>query len=243
MALIDRVTSAMATAVRAASGSRVLASGVRPQRRLVLYEMENCPYSRKAREALAMLDLDAEIRPCPEHDRHHRPDLVRLIGKEQIPLLLDPNTGSTIKDSDRIVEYLFETYGDGQKPPVALRGGKLGDMSSKLASKIRGAGSTEAERARRPRAPLELWGFEASPETRLVREELCRFALPYISHSMARGSSNPPSERNAKIPMLLDPNTGAKLQGANEASRYLARTYGLEKAEARSSLPPRPVHV
>jgi glutathione S-transferase len=219
----------------------VLAAGNRPERRLVLYEMENCPFSRKAREALSMLGLDAEIRPCPERDRHHRPDLTRLVGDEQIPVLLDPNTGSTIKDSDRIVSYLFSTYGDGRKPPLRLRAGKLTTLSSKLASAIRSDRGTKAEPARRPQQPLELWGYEASPETRLIREELSRFALPYVSRNAARGSEKLKQlDRSAKIPILVDPNTGAKLDGATDARRYLARIYGFEQAEARSILPPRP---
>src|SRR5690606_1668824 len=126
-----------------------------------------------------MLDLDAEIRPCPENDRHHRPDLVRLIGKEQVPLLLDPNTGSTISDSEKIIDYLFDTYGsDVEKPPISLRSTTLSTSTSKVASFIRGSRGTEAAAARRPTEPLELWGFEASPETRPVRAELCRYALP-----------------------------------------------------------------
>jgi glutathione S-transferase len=241
MSLFDRTRSALATAVRGAAGRSVVSTGNRPERRLVLYEMENCPFSRKAREALSMLGLDAEIRPCPEHDRHHRPDLTRLIGDEQIPVLLDPNTGSTIKDSDRIVSYLFSTYGDGRKPPLRLRAGKLTTLSSKLASKIRADRGTQFEPARRPQQPLELWGYEASPETRLIREELSRFALPYVARNVARGSAKLKElERSTKIPMLVDPNTGAKLDGASQARRYLARTYGLEQSKTHSSLPPRP---
>ncbi len=239
MHVIDQLGSALATAVRGGSGSSVLAAGQRPERRLVLYEMENCPFSRKAREALAMLGLDAEIRPCPAKDRHHRPDLCRLVGEEQLPVLLDPNTGSTVTDSDRIVKYLFESYGNGRVPPLRLRAGKLTDWSSKLASKIRGDRGTEAEPARRPKEPLELWGFEASPETRLIREQLCRYSLPYVSRNLARGSENR-KHLATKIPTLVDPNTGAKLEGATEARKYLGRIYGLEQARSRTPLPPRP---
>lgn len=194
---------------------------------MVLYEMENCPFSRKAREALSMLDLDAEVRPCPEGDRHHRPLLERLTGKEQIPVLLDPNTGSTIQESDKIVQYLFDTYGQGKKPPLRLRAGKLTDWSSRLASKIRGDRGKEAAPARRPQEPLELWGYEALAEARLIREELCRHSLPYIAHNAARGSQKRDSAPG-KLPVLVDPNTGARLEGASAARRYIKTTYGGE---------------
>lgn len=238
MSAFDRAGSVLATLVRGGSGSRVVARGEHPRRRLVLYEMENCPLSRKAREALSMLDLDVEIRPCPERDRHHRPDLLRLTREEKVPVLIDPNTGSTVKESDRIVAYLFSTYGNGRKPPLRLRAGKLSDWTSRLASRIRGNRGNEAEPGRRPREPLELWGYEASPDTRLVREELSRYSLPYILHNAARGS---PKRKTApgKLPVLIDPNTGAQLDGASAARRYLARTYG-QDGQARAMMPPRP---
>jgi glutathione S-transferase len=241
MAVLDRLTSVLASWVRLGSGGRVIASSTAPAQRLVLYEMENCPHSRKAREAIAMLGLDVEIRPCPRNDRHHRPDLVRLIGEERVPMLLDPNTGSTLKDSDRIVHYLFDTYGNGVRPPLALRGGKLGDASSKLASMLRRDRGLEASPARRPRHVLELWGYEASPETRRVREELSRFALPYVARNVAHGSGRKRAlERRRQLPLLIDPNTDARLEGAVEAKRYLARVYGLEGDGAPISVPPRP---
>jgi glutathione S-transferase len=241
MAPLDRFTSMLASVVRFGSGRRVIGSRQAPDKRLILYEMENCPYSRKVREALTLLGLDVEIRPCPEGDRHHRPDLVRLTGKEQLPLLLDPNTGSTLHDSDRIVQYLFDTYGEGARPPMTIRGGRIGNLSSRLASKIRRDRGTEAAPARRPRQPLELWGFEGSPETRRVREELSRFALPYVARNAARGSGiKRKLERRRDIPLLIDPNTDARREGADAARQYLAETYGLEEPESQRMPVPRP---
>lgn len=38
----------------------------RPAQPIVLYEFEGCPFCRKVREAVAILDLDIEFRPCPQ---------------------------------------------------------------------------------------------------------------------------------------------------------------------------------
>ena len=37
-----------------------------------------------------------------------------LSGKAQFPLLVDPNSGKQMLESDAIVGYLFNEYGDGQ---------------------------------------------------------------------------------------------------------------------------------
>ena len=38
----------------------------RPQKLLELYEFEGCPFCRKVREAISVLDLDVTIYPCPK---------------------------------------------------------------------------------------------------------------------------------------------------------------------------------
>ena len=37
-----------------------------------------------------------------------------LSGKAQFPLLVDPNTGKQMLESDAIISYLWNEYGDGQ---------------------------------------------------------------------------------------------------------------------------------
>jgi len=37
----------------------------RPQKRIILYEWEGCPFCRKVREAISTLALEVEVRPCP----------------------------------------------------------------------------------------------------------------------------------------------------------------------------------
>ena len=54
------------------------ALGSRPARPLELYDFEGCPYCRKVREALSMLDLDAIVYPCPKGATMHRAAVERL---------------------------------------------------------------------------------------------------------------------------------------------------------------------
>lgn len=43
---------------------------------------------RKVREGLTMLDVDANVRPCPIEGTRFRPELKREGGKEQVPFLI-----------------------------------------------------------------------------------------------------------------------------------------------------------
>ena len=100
---IDVTTSVAVTLIRGASGARVGKTGDRPKQLLELYEFEGCPFCRKVREALSILDLDAMIRPCPKGAPGYRKELGRRAGKEQFPYLVDPNTGTEMYESDDIV--------------------------------------------------------------------------------------------------------------------------------------------
>lgn len=225
----------LTTLARAGSGARVGDLGARPARRLVLYEMENCPYSRKVREAMTILDLDADVRPCPEGSPHRR-ELQRLGGKEQVPMLHDPNTDVTLYDSERIVDYLFKRYGGGMAP-ARLRGGRWTTWSSKLASRLRGKASAKAHSAVRPTLPLELWSYEASPECRIVREVLGSYCLPYVLYNVGKNSV----KRNKllrisggrELTFLIDPNRGTRVAGADRIRNYLHETYGASTSGIR----------
>jgi glutaredoxin len=63
---LDIATSFAASLARVAAGKSVGRLGRRPDEPLALYEFESCPYCRKAREALTVLDLEAMIYPCPK---------------------------------------------------------------------------------------------------------------------------------------------------------------------------------
>jgi len=239
------VGSWLTTLARAGSGARVGDLGARPARRLVLYEMENCPFSRKVREAMTILDLDADIRPCPEGSPHRR-ELLRLGGKEQVPMLHDPNSDVTLYDSERIVDYLFKRYGRG-KAPARVRGGRWATWSSKLASRLRRNGGTKAQPAVRPTLPLELWSYEASPECRIVREVLGGYSLPYVLYNVGKNSAKQNKlarvSGGSELPFLIDPNRGTRVAGADRIRNYLHDTYGASTSGVRPTPLRRVVHA
>ena len=237
---LELAHSEVASLLRAGAGADVTRLGPRPEQRLVLYELENCPHSRRVREALSMLDLDVEIRPCPRGADSHRGELLSIGGRQQIPALLDPNTMAVVYGADPIVEYLFERYGSG-KPPLSARFPTLATATSRLASATRGAATIEARASAQPELPLELWSYEASPEARLVREALASYGLPYVLYNAARGSPKraylATLSNGRGVPVLVDPNEDVVLQGAGPIRIYLRETYARPAAAADPGTP------
>ncbi|CAI0462270.1 unnamed protein product [Linum tenue] len=68
------------------------------------------------REIVAVLDLDVLFYPCPRNGPNFRPKAVELGGKQQFPYMVDPNTGVSMYESDAIIKYLVDKYGDGRVP-------------------------------------------------------------------------------------------------------------------------------
>src|SRR5262245_11462110 len=225
---LDVLSSIAATLARGAQGMRVGRLGRRPAEPVVLYEFESCPFCRKVREALTVLDLEADVRPCPKGGRRFRPEVITRGGKAQFPYLVDPNRGKEMYESDEIVRYLFAEYGDGPPPAVLL--GQLPVVSGAIASSLRFGLGTNVEPSRAPAQPLALWSFEASPFSRIVREKLCALELPYRLHNVGKGSPSRAAfvERSGKmqVPYLVDPNTGRALFESAEIVAYLEREYG-----------------
>lgn len=227
------------------------ARAVQPARRPVLYDMEGCPFCRLVREALTVLHLDVEIRPCPRRGTRFRSEAEQLGGRQQFPLLLDPNNGTVLYESADIVDYLFKTYGDGHPVPSRYRIGALEKAASMAASLTRGLSTGIMARPSRPaEEPLRLWSFEASPYSRLVRERLCELELPYTLFNMGKEQTadigpavlrlkpgpyvpKPGGKRERffaehgrmQVPYLEDPNTGAKLFESEAILNYLDQTY------------------
>ena len=230
---LDLVSSFAATVARGGLGAQVGTIGRRPERPLELYDFEGCPYCRKVREALSILDLDADVFPCPKNGKRFRPEVVKQGGKAQFPWLVDPNTGKAMYESDDIVRYLFAEYGDG-RVPLLLAAGPLTTATAALAGAWRPGRGVTARPSHAPKKPLELWSFEASPFCRIAREALCSLELPYRLHNVAKGSPRREAfvEHSGKmqVPYLADPNTGVELFESADIAAYLERTYGGRKS-------------
>lgn len=230
MRAYDVATSFLASIARVGSGMEVSGAGARPEKMLELYEFEGCPFCRKVREALSILDLDAMIYPCPQNGPRFRKYVFEHAGKTQFPYFVDPNTGREMYESDIIVGYLFANYGDSNVP-WGLSTPLLTDVSSFLASAARMTAGRHYRKAAEPAQPLELWSFEASPFCRLARERLCELEIPYVLHNVAKGSARRKdfARRSGKmmVPYLFDPNTGREMHESADICAYLDRTYAL----------------
>ncbi len=244
-------SSVLATFARAGQGIATQPAALRPEKPLVLYEFEACPYCRLVREALTELDLDVLIYPCPKNGTRFRPRAVDIGGKAQFPLLVDPNTGEALYESADIIAYLYRTYGQ-RNLPLHWNAMALQVLASSLAGLPRSAAGRSVRPSRAPEQPLELYSFESSPFARLVREYLCELEVPYLLRSMGRRTPAdwvPPPVREAmaigadpgtpnrkalldragaiSIPYLADPNTSTELAESSDILAYLRKTYAL----------------
>jgi len=202
--------------LRGATGAYVL-PGVdkwkRPTKPIEVYDIQASPYCRKVREATTLLDVDVLFYPCPKNGTVWRPKAQEVSPdkKQQFPLMHDPNSGKTLQESDEIVKYLFNEYGDG-KVPLLLRLGPLTTLSTISGQLIgRGFSGAKVRPNTQPKEPLEIWGYEASPFCLQVREVLTELEVPHIYHSCARNSPKRPGFEAkwgvGQYPYIEDPNT------------------------------------
>ncbi|PSQ64992.1 MAG: glutaredoxin [Halobacteriales archaeon SW_9_67_24] len=78
---------------------------------LELYELEGCPYCAKVKDKLADLDLDYDSHMVPS-SHSERTEVEEVSGQTGVPVLVDHEHGvDGMSESDNIVEYLDETYG------------------------------------------------------------------------------------------------------------------------------------
>lgn len=216
--------------LRAGEGARVVDPGPRPRLPLVLYEFEACPFCRRVREALTRLDLEVEVRPCPKGGRRHRAALIELGGKAQVPFLVDPNTGDRLYESRDIVDHLERHYGGPRTAMRAPRPWVASTPALVLSGLPRGSAGSRVRPSRAPERPLVLYGFEAQPESRLVREVLCELELAHRSRPVAPGSARrtDPALRDLLargLPGLVDPNAGEAHAGAPAIVAWLEARY------------------
>lgn len=202
----------------------------RPSQPLRLFEFEACPFCRKVREAICILDLDVYVFPSPRGSTVFREYVKTQGGKALFPYLEDPNTGFASYESMDIIGYLYRTYGPqgGRAPPV---GNAVNTLSAGVASAFRAGrgGKREARTVPAPKA-LELYGYEASPFSKFVRERLVELELPYLYRTTPRGSKTRETLKEisgiVQTPYLIDPNTGISMFESAAIVKYLTDTYG-----------------
>ncbi|KAK4343183.1 hypothetical protein RND71_038999 [Anisodus tanguticus] len=213
--------------------------GPRPEKPIEIYEFErhgtyghffSCPFCRKVREIVAVLDLDVLFYPCPRNGPNFRPKVGQMGGKQQFPYMVDPNTGVAMYESDAIIKYLVGKYGDGNVP-LLLSLGLFTTLTAGFAMIGRMGKGTSYRPSKLPPKPLELWAYEPSPFCKVVREVLVELELPHILHSCARGSPKRQVlyERvgHFQVPYLEDPNTGVQMFESADIVDYIQETYAL----------------
>jgi hypothetical protein len=238
--------SLLASTARGWRGTQVLRRAKAPERMLVVYDRENDPSCRLLRELLTELELDALIQPCPEGGKRFARKLPRGAA---LPYLVDRDLALEADGLQACLDHVLAQYADA---PWArsLLDNKLMQWSSKLASLLRGEAGLKARPSKAPRKPLELYGFESSPYTRLVRERLCELELPWVLRSFGKeqlADWGPPSLRftlkpwqpvpggkrekmladtgKAQVPYLIDPNAKVELFESSAIVEYLEQRY------------------
>eukprot|EP00640_Fibrocapsa_japonica_P003231 CAMPEP_0113952756 /NCGR_PEP_ID=MMETSP1339-20121228/90599_1 /TAXON_ID=94617 /ORGANISM="Fibrocapsa japonica" /LENGTH=328 /DNA_ID=CAMNT_0000961417 /DNA_START=165 /DNA_END=1151 /DNA_ORIENTATION=- /assembly_acc=CAM_ASM_000762 len=205
----------------------------RPEKNIVIYEFEGCPFCRKLREALCILELDVEFRPCPKDGGKYRPEVVERGGKAQFPYMVDPNTGTEMYESGDIIRYLYKNYGTGENIPFRLSDSPLNVLTAGIGMIPRLGKGSKYTPAKAPSQSLELWGYEGSPFVKIVRETLCELELPHLLHYTPRGGKNRTALMKKtggvfQVPYLEDPNTGVKMFESAEIVDYIRQTYQLQ---------------
>ena len=116
------LTSRTASAVRLWNGATpARRTGPAPRPQLTLYEYEASPWCRRVRETLCILDLEADVRPCPRETMRvegaysaaaiFKPEVRPAGGRLLFPFLVDHTAGIALNQSATIVEHLWSAYG------------------------------------------------------------------------------------------------------------------------------------
>lgn len=227
-----------------------------PEKPLQLYEFEGSPFCRRVREVLTLLNLDYEVYPCPKGGQKYRKIVQEKGGKQQFPFLVDENSGVALYESQDIIHYLFQHYGKSGKTPQKFAHYPQLPVVALAGTLVNGARGIWINKKIIDRAApaelLELWGFEASPFTRVVRATLAELELPFIYHNVAkeRWQDMGPAVlrfkpgkyqalaggkrekvmnvmgRDIQVPYLVDPNTGVKMFESAAIVKYLNKYYG-----------------
>lgn len=256
--VVQALASAIAEGGRGANGT---AFPQQPEKALKLYEFEGSPFCRRVREVLTTLNLDYEVYPCPKGGKKYRSIVKQKGDKQQFPFLIDENTGEQLYESQAIIHHLFKHYGKtGQTPKAYAHYPKIPVVAfaGTLLNGARGVWINKKIVDREvPEQLLELWGFESSPFTRIVRGVLTELELPFIFHNVAKerwqdqgparlrlkpGKYQPLTggkreqvvklmnrvSQDIQLPYLVDPNTDTQLFESKKIVDYLERQYALK---------------
>lgn len=242
----DLLRSLLTSSVRGWRGTQILRRAEPPKRLLVVFDRENDPECRLLRELLTELQLDALIQPCPRGGQRF---LRKLPEGAVLPRLIDRDAEVEADGLQASLAHLLQRYA-GLAWTRPLLGSWPMRLSSRLASALRGELGEIAVPSRAPRKPLELYSFESSPYSRLVRERLCELELPWILHSFGKEQLSdwgPPTLRaslrpwqpkpggrretmlaetgRAQVPYLIDPNHGVELFESTAILHHLDTHY------------------
>lgn len=153
--------------------------------------------------------------------------------------MYDPNTKKGLFESNDQIEYLLKNYGPQDKDsydqkalwPITFEGFSI--VTSTLAAILLGMPGSSKQNDARPdntrMLPIEVWGNEASPFVKPVREKLCKLCLSHSMVSCSRGSSNRDKMMKKtgrfQVPYIVDPNTGIEMYESAEIVKYLDNVY------------------
>lgn len=253
---IKVVQALVSGALEGGRGTNGVAHPKQPEKPLKLYEFEGSPFCRRVREVMTTLNLDYEVYPCPKGGQRYRNEMKKIGGRRQFPFLVDENTGTQLYESQDIIHHLFKHYGKTAKTPKKYSHYPKIPVLALAGTLVNGArGVWVNKRIVEREAPaqlLELWGFEASPYTRIVRAELTELELPFKFHNVAKERWQdqglailrlkpgkyvplPGGKRenvlkimgkNIQVPYLVDPNTDKALFESADIVKYLRKQYG-----------------
>jgi len=238
--------SLLASTARGWRGTQAIRAAPTPSKTLVVFDRENHPDCRLLRELLTELQLDALIQPCPIGGKRFAR---RLPASAQLPCLIDADKGVRVSGLRDCMRHLLESYAQIGWATAVLDSLPM-RLTSKLASTLRGDAGDHVRPSRAPRRPLELYSFESSPYSRLVRERLCELELPWILRSFGKeqlADWGPPTLRltlkpwkpvpggrreimlhdtgKAQVPYLIDPNNDIELFESELILKHLDQHY------------------
>jgi glutaredoxin len=76
---------------------------------ITLYQLDGCPYCEKVADRLDELGVDYDTE-WVEALHSERNEVKEVSGQRGVPVIVDGETGVTMAESDRILEYVDSSY-------------------------------------------------------------------------------------------------------------------------------------